>query len=249
MRAHVSGVSWRLVHLAVSHGVTLSVESLVAHASFSKIWIQCNSPRKCGFVGPMQSGSAKSVWGELARQRQGLFLRFFFGETSTCPGSGSGSTWSKASVASAGGQRVFLRLVSAAAMADRLQGCCWSCSGRDVAGTCKVARGGDEALPVLLADPQGHIVALAETTVGAQCSRPSRLVRGTGHIVNGHDLETHCTSALWASVICDVMEVELDKNGVAWRPSMGWVHTFLLKLGPSYRRAGGCLLKKSPLQM
>ena len=31
------------------------------------------------------------------------FLGFFFGDTSTCPGSGSASTWSKASVASAGG--------------------------------------------------------------------------------------------------------------------------------------------------
>ena len=51
MPAHVSGVSWRLVHLADSHGVNLSVASLVAHASFSKIWIQCNSPRKCGLWG------------------------------------------------------------------------------------------------------------------------------------------------------------------------------------------------------
>ena len=31
------------------------------------------------------------------------FLRFFIGDTSTCPGSGSASTWSKASLASAGG--------------------------------------------------------------------------------------------------------------------------------------------------
>ena len=52
---------------------------------------------------------------------------------------------------------------------------------------------------------------------------------------------------LCASVICDVMEVELDKIGVAWRPSVRWVRTFLLKLGLSYKRAGGCLLKEPAL--
>ena len=52
---------------------------------------------------------------------------------------------------------------------------------------------------------------------------------------------------LCASVICDVMEVELDKIGVAWRPSIRWVQTFLSKLGLSYKRAGGCLLKEPAL--
>ena len=36
----------------------------------------------------------------------------------------------------------------------------------------EVACGGEEALPVLLGDPQGHTAALAETTIGAQCSGP-----------------------------------------------------------------------------
>ena len=49
---------------------------------------------------------------------------------------------------------------------------------------------------------------------------------------------------LCASVICDVMEVELDKIGVAWRSWIRWVQTFLLKLVLSYKRAGGCLLKE-----
>ena len=49
---------------------------------------------------------------------------------------------------------------------------------------------------------------------------------------------------LCASVISDVMEVELDKIGVAWRPSIRWVQTFLLKLGLSYKCAGGCVLKE-----
>ena len=40
------------------------------------------------------------------------------------------------------------------------------------------------------------------------------------------------------------MEVELDKIGVPWRPSIRWVQTFLSKLGLSYKRAGGCLLKE-----
>ena len=66
-------------------------------------------------------------------------------------------------------------------------------------GHADCAGGGEEALSVFLADPQGHTAALAETTIGAQCSRPRQAsppVGGTDHIVNGRDREGHCTSAL-----------------------------------------------------
>ena len=49
-------------------------------------------------------------------------------------------------------------------------------------GHAEVACGGEEALPVLLADPQGHTAALAETTIGAQCyGQASRPVGGGSH--------------------------------------------------------------------
>ena len=64
-------------------------------------------------------------------------------------------------------------------------------------GHAEVACGGEEALLVLLADPQGHTAALAETTIGAQChGQASCPVGGTVHIVDGRGREGHCTRAL-----------------------------------------------------
>ena len=64
-------------------------------------------------------------------------------------------------------------------------------------GHAKVACGGEEALPVLLGDPQGHTAALAGNTVGAQCSgQASRPVEVTDHIVDGRGREGHCACAL-----------------------------------------------------
>ena len=61
----------------------------------------------------------------------------------------------------------------------------------------EVACGGEEALPVLLEDPRGHTAALAENTIGAQCSgQTSRSVGGTGHIVDGRGREGHRACAL-----------------------------------------------------
>ena len=63
-------------------------------------------------------------------------------------------------------------------------------------GHAEVVGGGEEALSVLLTDPQGHTAALAETTIGAQCyGQASRPVGGTDHIVDGRGREGHCTSA------------------------------------------------------
>ena len=77
--------------------------------------------------------------------------------------------------------------------------------------------------------------------------RPAVLSEAQITLLTGVVAKVTARVPLCASVICDVMEVELDKIGVAWRPSIRWVRTFLLKLGLSYKRAGGCLLKEPAL--
>ena len=89
-------------------------------------------------------------------------------------------------------------------------------------GHAEVACGGEEALPVLLGDPYGHTAALAETTIGAQCSGPGRpavLSEAQVTLLSGEVAKVTARVPLCSSVICDVMAVELDKIGVDWRPS------------------------------
>ena len=63
-------------------------------------------------------------------------------------------------------------------------------------GHAEVACGDEEALPVLLRDPQGHTTALAGNAIGALCSgQPIRPVGGTDHIVDRPSCrEGHCRS-------------------------------------------------------
>ena len=74
--------------------------------------------------------------------------------------------------------------------------------------------------------------------------RPSVLSVAQVTLLTGVVAKVTARVSLCSSVICDAMEVELDKIGVAWRPSIRWVQTFLSKLRLSYKRSGGCLLKE-----
>ena len=61
--------------------------------------------------------------------------------------------------------------------------------------------------------------------------RPAVLSEAQIILLTGVVAKVTARVPLCASVICDVMEVELDKIGVAWRPSIRWVRTFLVKAG------------------
>ena len=61
---------------------------------------------------------------------------------------------------------------------------------------------------MLLGDPQGHTAALAENTSGAQCSGSRCAIRSS------EAQKVIARVPFCSSVICDVMEVELDKVGV-----------------------------------
>ena len=74
--------------------------------------------------------------------------------------------------------------------------------------------------------------------------RPAVLSEAQVTLLTGVVAKVTARVPLCSSVICDVMAVELDKIGVAWRPLTRWVRTFLSKLGLSYKRTGGCLLKE-----
>ena len=68
--------------------------------------------------------------------------------------------------------------------------------------------------------------------------RPAVLSEAQVTLLTGVVAKVTARVTLCSSVVCDA------KIGVAWRPSTCWVRTFLLKLGLSYKRGGGCLLKE-----